>query len=105
MLKGLPVWIVASWNALISGYSQHRFGQETWNPFEQRQNDGLFPDANILVSSLKDCGNVVVADKGIEIHNEIVSKRLLEDNIELGNALVDMYAKCGKLEKNPINIQ
>ena len=28
-----------------------------------------------------------------------MSKRLLEDNIELGNALVDMYAICGKLEK------
>ena len=36
---------------------------------------------------------------GIESHNEIMSKRLLEDNIELGNALVDMYAICGKLEK------
>ena len=28
-----------------------------------------------------------------------MSKRLLEANIELGNALVDMYAKCGELEK------
>ena len=36
---------------------------------------------------------------GIDSHNEIMSKRLLEDNIELGNALVDMYATCGKLEK------
>ena len=26
VLKGLPVRVVASWNALISGYSQHRFG-------------------------------------------------------------------------------
>ena len=26
-------------------------------------------------------------------------KRLLEDNIELGNALLDMYAICPKLEK------
>ena len=25
-LKGLPVQVVASWNALILGYSQHRFG-------------------------------------------------------------------------------
>ena len=103
VLKGLPVRVVASWNALISGYSQHRFGQEAWNPFEQMQNDGLSPDANTLVSLLKDCGSVVVADKGIEIHNEIV--RLLEDNIELGNALVDMYAKCGQLGKNRKKIQ
>ena len=64
---------------------------------------GLLLDANTLVSLLKDCGSVVVAYKGIEIHNEIV--RLLEDNIELGNALVDMYAKCGQLGKNRKKIQ
>ena len=28
-----------------------------------------------------------------------MSKRLLEDNIELGNALLDMYAICANLEK------
>ena len=67
------------------------------------QNDGLSPDANTLISLLKDYGNVVVADKGIEIHNEIV--RLLEDNIELGNALVDMYAKWDQLGKNRKTIQ
>ena len=69
------------------------------------QNDGLSPDLNTLVSLLKAYGSVVVADNDIEIHNEIVSTRLLEDNIELGNALVDMYAKCGQLGKNRKNIQ
>ena len=64
---------------------------------------GLLPDANTLVSLLKDCGSVVVVGKGIQIHNEIVG--LLEDNIELGNALVDMYVKCSQLGKNRKNIQ
>ena len=63
------------------------------------QNDGLSSDANTLVSLLKARGSVLVADNDLEIHNEIVSTRLLEDNIELGNAFVDMYAKCGELEK------
>ena len=35
----------------------------------------------------------------IENHIEIMSKRLLENNIiELGNALLDMYAICGNLD-------
>ena len=58
VLMGLPVRVVASWNALISGYPQHGFGQEAWNPFEQMQNDGLSLDANTLVSLLKDCGRL-----------------------------------------------
>ncbi|KAI5067706.1 hypothetical protein GOP47_0018234 [Adiantum capillus-veneris] len=36
---------------------------------------------------------------GKEIHKEIVSQGLLKDNVVLGNALIDMYAKCGALLK------
>ena len=63
------------------------------------QNDCLSPDAITFVSLLKACGSVDAVDKGIEIHDEIMSKRLFKDNNEFGNALADMYAKCGKLEK------
>ena len=55
------------------------------------QNDGLSSDANTLVSLLKDCGSVVVADKGIEIHNEIMSKRLLEVRHCFGGYVCQMW--------------
>ena len=84
MLKGLPVRVVASKNALISGYYQHRVGQATLDLIEQMQNDGLSLDASPLLI-------------GIESHNEIMSKRLLLLKTIL--SLVDMYAICGKLKK------
>ena len=37
---------------------------------------------------------------GTKTRNGIMSNRLLEDNIELGNALLDMYVICANLEKN-----
>ena len=68
---------------------------------------GLFGEAqeifSTLISRYKDVGcsdfglekfaKVVVKEwlTCIENHIEIMSKRLLEDNIELGNALLDMY--------------
>ena len=99
--QGASVRDVVSWNALISRYSQVTYIclGSIQNLFEQMQNDGLSPNAITFVSLLKACGSVGAVEKGIEIHNEIMSKRLLEGNIELGNALVDMYAKCGELEK------
>ena len=36
---------------------------------------------------------------GEEIHVEIKKLRLLDKNLVLGNALVDMYAKCGTMEQ------
>lgn len=36
---------------------------------------------------------------GKEIHTAIETKGLLQDNLVLGTALVDMYAKCGLLEE------
>ena len=33
------------------------------------------------------------------MHEEIIGKGLLMNNISLGNALVDMYARCGVLEQ------
>ena len=43
----------------------------------------------LWIVMLKSCDGVRAVDKGIEIRNVIMSKRLLEDNIELGNAFVD----------------
>ena len=38
-------------------------------------------------------------DKGKQIHDEVVKRKLLEKDVVLGTALVDMYARCGMLEK------
>ena len=63
VLKGFPVRVVASKNALISGYYQYRFGQAAPSLFEQMQNDGLSLDAITSVSLLKTCGSVGVVDR------------------------------------------
>ena len=63
------------------------------------QRDGLFPTAVTFISILKSYDNVGAIDKGEQIHDEIAKQGLLADNVVLGTALVDMYAKCGALVK------
>ena len=46
---------------------------------------------------LKACGRIGAIGKGREIHVEIIRKGFLDENVALGNSLVDMYAKCGLL--------
>ena len=63
------------------------------------QNEGFSPDAITFTCILKACGNSGAIGKGQEIHDEILSQGLLNNNIVLGTALVDMYAKCDMLTK------
>jgi pentatricopeptide repeat protein len=48
---------------------------------------------------LKDCGCIGSLQKGEQIHAQVSIQGLVEKDIVLGNALVDMYAKCGALVK------
>jgi pentatricopeptide repeat protein len=84
---------------LISGFTQQEEAHEALCCLEQMQTEGLPPDPITLTSILKVCGLIGAIDQGERIHNEILSRKLLEKDIVLGTALVDMYARCGALAR------
>eukprot|EP00250_Pteridium_aquilinum_P018842 c24218_g11_i1 orf=1-1419(-) len=91
----LVVQNVVSWTALIAGYVKQKQDKEALNCFEQMELEGISPNAVTFVCVLKACGNTGCVVKGAEIHNEVVKEGLLENNLLVGNALVNMYAKFG----------
>ena len=99
VLEELPSRDVVSWSVLIAGYVEHGQGEQALKCFEQMQHEGLFPDAVTFTCILKACGTIRATNKGEQIHDQITRQGLLGNNIVLGNALVDMYVKCGALAK------
>ncbi|MCO5580390.1 hypothetical protein L7F22_034256 [Adiantum nelumboides] len=99
VLEDLPTRNVNTWCALITGYSHEGKGEQALDSFERMQHEGLSPDPITFTCILKACGSTGAMNKGEQIHNEILEQNLLENNVELGTALVDMYVKCGALEK------
>ena len=95
----LPTRNVVSWTALIAGYAQNGHGEEALKCFEQMQDEGISPNTITFICVLKACGIVRSLDIGESINVEVRKRDLLPKNILLGTALVDMYAKCGILEK------
>ncbi|KAI5081458.1 hypothetical protein GOP47_0004641 [Adiantum capillus-veneris] len=93
----IPMQNVVTWTALISGYAEHGQGEEALRCFDLMQLKGVTPNATTFVCSLKACGSIQAEDKGREIHVEAERQGLLEQNVIVGNALIDMYAKCGFL--------
>jgi pentatricopeptide repeat protein len=97
-LEGLHARNVVSWSALISGYAQQGRCREALGCFKRMQSEGLSPDEITFICILKACAGMAALDEGKEIHVRIITRDLLgENDIVLGTALVDMYAKCGAI--------
>ena len=99
VLEELRVRDVVSWSALIAGYAQSDQCHKALECFERMQSEGISPNVVTLLLILKACGNIGAINKGKQIHEEIIRNGLLENDVVLGTALVDMYAKCGELAK------
>jgi pentatricopeptide repeat protein len=87
----------ACWTALLSGYAEHGYTDEALNCFERMRSVGISPNTITFIYALKACCNIRAAEKGKEIHAEIVRDGLLKGETLLGTTLIDMYAKCGAL--------
>ncbi|KAJ7548401.1 hypothetical protein O6H91_07G010300 [Diphasiastrum complanatum] len=87
-----------SWTAMIAGFSQHGHGQEAVQLFQKMQQEGFKPNNINYASVLKACSSIGALDEGRCIHTQIIENGL-ESDFYIGNTLVDMYAKCGDLDK------
>eukprot|EP01018_Ginkgo_biloba_P036812 Gb_09741 [translate_table: standard] len=88
---------VISWNAMISAYAQHGYGEEALELLNQMQKAGMTPNQFTFASILKVSANVAALELGRQVHAYIVRYGFVLD-VVLGSALVDMYAKCGSIE-------
>ncbi|KAJ7965912.1 Pentatricopeptide repeat [Quillaja saponaria] len=95
LFEVMPKRNVVSWNAMIAGYGQNEKYAEAIKLFRQMQQEsGLVPNDVTLVSVLSACAHLGALDLGMWIHRSI-RRRRQELDVFLGNALADMYGKCG----------
>ncbi|XP_020693641.1 pentatricopeptide repeat-containing protein At2g29760, chloroplastic [Dendrobium catenatum] len=92
----MPSRDVISWNAMLSCYSQNGHSVEALVLFNQMQCAGLKPTEATLVSLLSACSHIGALAQGERIHAFIKNNGVELDTI-LSTALVDMYAKCGRI--------
>lgn len=88
---------VVSWTTLITGYAQEGLGQEALDLFQRMIMEGIQPNDVTFVSILKACASVLALEQGKRIHTHLIDGSLKAD-LNVGNVLVDMYAKCGSID-------
>ena len=96
ILINLTVQDVISWTALLNAYVEQGCGEETLNYFQEMQHKCIAINFVTFVCCMKACRNLASITMGYEIHTQVLEKGW-ETELLVGNALVDMYAKCGEL--------
>ncbi|XVF60645.1 hypothetical protein PTKIN_Ptkin08bG0064800 [Pterospermum kingtungense] len=89
---------VVSWNSMICGYFKNGCAKEALWIFNQMVDDEVEMDCATAVSVLPVCGYLKELEVGRRVY-ELVKEKGWDGEIVVGNALVDMFAKCGSMEE------
>jgi len=91
----MPVKNLVSWNAMITAYNHNSRYDEALHTFQQMMIEGRFmPDEATLVSVVSACAQLGSAEYCNWV-SSYISKSYTHITVALGNALIDMFAKCG----------
>ncbi|XP_057854693.2 pentatricopeptide repeat-containing protein At2g13600 isoform X2 [Cryptomeria japonica] len=94
----MPQRNVVSWTAMISGCAQNGLFEMALETFKNMQLAGVNPDAATFASVFPACAKMEYLEQGIEFHQRVMKCGFLS-NVVVGNALINMYAKCGSIQK------
>ena len=93
----LPEKDIVSWTSIICGMVQCKFPKEVLELFCDVQSSGIEPDGIILTSVLSARASPGAVDYG-RLVREYIDHKAIKWDIQIGTAVVDMYAKCGCIE-------
>ncbi|XP_020276017.1 pentatricopeptide repeat-containing protein At5g06540-like [Asparagus officinalis] len=87
-----------SWNAMIAAYVKAERYKDAFDLFDQMREEGIKIDKFVAASMLSACTGLGAHDQGQWIHKHIEKYRI-EVDPKLATTIIDMYCKCGCLEK------
>ncbi|KAF5457125.1 hypothetical protein F2P56_021255 [Juglans regia] len=99
LFNKVPKRDVVTWNAMIAGYVLCGLNEQALEMFEEMGSVGERPDEVTILSLLSACADLGNLDAGQKIHCNLLEICSGDLSILLGNALIDMYAKCGNIER------
>lgn len=99
LFRGMPVRNEVSWAVMISGFLDCERHSEALRCFHDMLcEDRVKPNETILVCVLSACAHLGASDQGNWIH-VYIDKTRIPPSTSIFTALIDMYAKCGKIDR------
>lgn len=99
VFDGMSERNLVSWNSLITCYEQNGPPEFALHIFREMLGFGFEPDEVTLASVVSGCASLSAIKEGREIHARSMKFDKFRNDLILGNALVDMYAKCNRINE------
>ncbi|TXG57889.1 hypothetical protein EZV62_015718 [Acer yangbiense] len=99
LFEAMPERDVVSWNSLMSGYLQTEDCFKLIEVFVEMAGSDVGFDQRSFAVVLKACSVLENCDLGVQVHG-FAMKLGFNRDVVTGSALVDMYAKCKKLDSS-----
>jgi len=93
MFNKIPRRDFISWIPIITGYAKNGKGEEALKLFAEMHKEGCKLNQFTFPSFLKACANIAAHGAGKHVHYHAIRSGF-EVDIYVGNALVDLDAKC-----------
>lgn len=97
MFRSIENKSIVTWNSMLSGYCHMHRSEEGTFLFREMLLSGIEPNYVTIASILPLCARVANLQHGKEFHCYITKHEGFQDCLLLWNALVDMYARSGKM--------
>lgn len=94
----MPVKNSAAWNAVIAAHVQNNRFSDAFNLFDRMRKGNVAMDNFVAASMLAACTGLGALEQGEWIHEHIRSSEI-EVDPKLATTIIDMYCKCGRLDK------
>ncbi|KAL8102180.1 hypothetical protein AgCh_026903 [Apium graveolens] len=93
----MPERNVVTWTTMVSGFLREGQFKKALAMFSRMLVEGVMPNELTIVLALSACSKAGALDNGVRIHSYAWTSGF-RMAIDVGNALIDMYAKCGLIE-------
>ncbi|KAK4375233.1 hypothetical protein RND71_005910 [Anisodus tanguticus] len=94
----MPKWDSVGWSAMIGGYVRWGLSSEAVGLFREMQVVGVAPDEVTMVCLLSACIDLGALELGKWLE-AYIERENVRKSVVLWNALIDMFAKCGEVDK------
>uniref|UniRef100_A0A7N0TDS4 DYW domain-containing protein n=1 Tax=Kalanchoe fedtschenkoi TaxID=63787 RepID=A0A7N0TDS4_KALFE len=98
MFDEMPQRNLIAWASVLSAYNQRDLPGESLCLFRKMYSaDGLCPDHFVMACVVKACCGLGSVKQGKQVHGRFVVSEFCDDDV-VKSSLVDMYAKCGRVD-------
>ncbi|CAL5377141.1 unnamed protein product [Camellia sinensis] len=94
----IPNRNIVCWTSMIAGYVQSDLYKDAIDLFREMQVVGVRADSPTIACVISACGHSGALHQGRWVHG-YCERNHIEMNLPVKNALIDMYSKCGDIEK------